>query len=87
MFFLKLYVSFYKMNIGEILLKNPMNRRFFAGWKGPVSVTASGSFRIRPRLPFSVNLRFAKTRPHQEVRPNPARVAQARQLYKAVHNS
>ena len=59
-------------------MENPYYRpNFYAGCKGPghcypifvravkalVIVTLSESFTIRPRLPFQVNLRFAKTEP------------------------
>ena len=75
-----MYVSFLKMNVGEILLKKPITgRTFLRAVKPLVMVTLSESFRIRPRLPFQANLGIAKTEvwlgfANEEVRPNPARV-------------
>ena len=56
-----------------------MTVRNWRAVKALVRVTLSESFRIRPRLPFQVNLGIAKTEvwlgfANEEVRPNPARV-------------
>ena len=41
-------------------MKNPITVRIWRAVKTLVIVTLSESFRIRPRLPFQVNLGFAK---------------------------
>ena len=59
-------------------MKKPITvRNCWRAVKALVRVTLSESFRIRPRLPFQVNLGIAKTEvwlgfANEEVRPNPA---------------